>query len=336
MPELNLLPHRRHRRVGDPQGRRQGQGPAGRRAARSSATPRASRTSRRPRTSSRRPSAAVLDPKNYRYTPAAGLPELREAIAAKTAARQRPRGRRLAGHRDQRRQAGGLPVVRDARRRGRRGARCRRPYWTTYPEAIKLAGGVPVEVFAGSRPGLPRHRRAARGRPHRRAPRCCCSCRRRTRPAPSTRPEQTRAIGEWALEHGIWVISRRDLPEPRLRRRRAPSRSSRPCPALADTHDPRQRRREDLRDDRLARRAGWSARPTPSRRAAQPAVAPLVERLEHLAARGDRGAHRPAGCGRGDAPGLRPPPQAHRRRAQRDRRLSRARPRRARSTCTPT
>ena len=23
------------------------------------------------------------------------------------------------------------------------------PYWTTYPEAIRLAGGVPVEVFAG-------------------------------------------------------------------------------------------------------------------------------------------------------------------------------------------
>ena len=41
--------------------------------------------------------AAVRDPKNYRYTPAAGLPELREAIAAKTLRDSRPRGRRQPG-----------------------------------------------------------------------------------------------------------------------------------------------------------------------------------------------------------------------------------------------
>ena len=35
---------------------------------------------------------------------------------------------------------------------------CRRPYWTTYPEAIALAGGVPVEVATDVAAGLPRHR----------------------------------------------------------------------------------------------------------------------------------------------------------------------------------
>ena len=91
---------------------------------------------------------ACRDPRNHRYTPAGGLPELKEAIVAKT---QRDSGYEVdagpgAGH--QRRQAGDLRGVRDDPRPGRRGDRCPAPYWTTYPEAIRLAGGVPVEVLA--------------------------------------------------------------------------------------------------------------------------------------------------------------------------------------------
>ncbi len=72
--------------------RRQGQGAEGRRRARSSASAPASPTSRRPATSSRPPSPACRDPKNHRYTPAAGLPELREAIVDE----DRPRHRRAS------------------------------------------------------------------------------------------------------------------------------------------------------------------------------------------------------------------------------------------------
>ena len=81
------------------------------------------------------------------------------------------------------------------------------PYWTTYPEAIQLADGVPVELLDHRGRRLPRHRRAARGGAHRRAPRRWCSCRRATRPAPCTREAEVEAIGRWAVEHGIWVVT---------------------------------------------------------------------------------------------------------------------------------
>ena len=84
------------------------------------------------------------------------------------------------------------------------------PYWTTYPEAIKLAGGVP---------GRGHHRRddaatwppSSSSRPRaRRARRCCCSSRRPTRPARSTRPTQVardRPVGRRARASG-WSPTR--------------------------------------------------------------------------------------------------------------------------------
>src|SRR5690606_34379592 len=91
-------------------------------------------------------SAAVLDPRNHRYTQAVGLPELREAIADKT--------RRDSGMDVQASQV----IVTNGGKQGVYQAFATlldngdeallpAPYWTTYPEAIKLAGGVPVEVF---------------------------------------------------------------------------------------------------------------------------------------------------------------------------------------------
>ena len=90
---------------------------------------------------------AARDPKNHRYTPAAGLPELREAIAAKTmrdSAYSVTADQVLVTN-------GGKHAVYVAFC-----ALCDRgdevilpaPYWTTYPEAIALAGGIPVEVVA--------------------------------------------------------------------------------------------------------------------------------------------------------------------------------------------
>ncbi|MBM7503366.1 pyridoxal phosphate-dependent aminotransferase [Agromyces aurantiacus] len=148
---------------------------------------------------------AVRDPKNHRYTPAAGLPELREAVAAKTL---RDSGLEVG--------AGQVVVTNGGKQAVYQAFQVLlddgdevlvpTPYWTTYPEAIKLAGGRQVDVFAGSHQGYlvtVEQLEAARTE--------------RTRAllfvSPSNPtgavypPEQVKAIGEWALEHGIWVIS---------------------------------------------------------------------------------------------------------------------------------
>ena len=187
-------------------------------------------------------------------------------------ARQRARGRPVADHRDQRRQAGRLS--RRSRRCSTRATRCccPTPYWTTYPEAIKLAGGVPVEVFAGRRPGLPGDGRAARGGAHPAQQGAALRVARRTRPARCAPPEQTAAIAEWAEAHGLWVIADeiyQNLTYDGAARRvdrRGRARARRP-------HHPGQRRREDLRHDGLATRMD----DRPRRRdqgGRQPAVAP--------------------------------------------------------------
>ena len=66
---------------------------------------------------------ACRDPANHHYTPTAGLPELREQIAVKTAQGLGLRGRRFAGPRHERGEAGGIPDICDPLRPGRRGAR---------------------------------------------------------------------------------------------------------------------------------------------------------------------------------------------------------------------
>ena len=130
--------------------------------------------------------AAARDPRNHRYTPAAGLPALREAVAAKTA--------RDSGYQVEPSQVlvtnGGKQAVYQAFATlidpGDE-VLLPAPYWTTYPEAIALAGGVTVPVVTDESTGYLVTRRAARGRPHRSAPRRCCSARRPTRPARCTR-----------------------------------------------------------------------------------------------------------------------------------------------------
>ncbi|MCF8529329.1 MAG: pyridoxal phosphate-dependent aminotransferase [Aquiluna sp.] len=92
---------------------------------------------------------AARDPKNHRYTPAAGLPELKEAIVEKT---KKDSGTEVSaaqvivtnGGKQAVYQA--FAVILDPQDEVLVPA----PYWTTYPEAIKLAGGKQVDVFAGS------------------------------------------------------------------------------------------------------------------------------------------------------------------------------------------
>src|SRR5215213_1907822 len=83
---------------------------------------------------------------------------------------------------------------------------CPAPYWTTYPEAITLAGGVPVVIDTDDETGFKvtvDQLEAARTD--------------RTKavlfvspdnPSGSVyTPAETKAIGEWAVERGVWVIT---------------------------------------------------------------------------------------------------------------------------------
>jgi aspartate aminotransferase len=149
--------------------------------------------------------AALADPKNFRYTPAAGLPELREAIAAKTL--------RDSGLEVKASQVivtnGGKQAVYEAFATlldpGDE-VLVPTPYWTTYPEVIRLAGGVQVDVFAGAEQGyLVTVDQLEAARTDRTKVLLFVSPSNPTGAVYS--PEQTKAIGEWADQNGLWVIS---------------------------------------------------------------------------------------------------------------------------------
>ena len=97
--------------------------------------------------------AACHDPRNHRYTPTAGLAELREAIAAKTA---RDSGLEISPRQVLVTNGGKHAVYNTFATLLDPGDEVLvpTPYWTTYPESIRLAGGVPVEVLAGSSSGF--------------------------------------------------------------------------------------------------------------------------------------------------------------------------------------
>ena len=93
--------------------------------------------------------AAVVNPANYKYSPTPGLPELRQAIASKTL--------RDSGYEVEPEQVvvtnGGKQAVYEAFQlivNDGDEVIIPSPYWTSYPEMVKLAGGKPVEVFAGA------------------------------------------------------------------------------------------------------------------------------------------------------------------------------------------
>jgi aspartate/methionine/tyrosine aminotransferase len=148
---------------------------------------------------------AARDPKFHRYTPAAGLPELREAIAVKT--------KRDSGFSVDASQVlvtvGGKYAVFVAF-----AALCDpgdevivpAPYWTTYPEAVSLAGGVSVVVDTTEETEFkvtveqlekvrtPRTKVLLFVSPD--------------NPSGAVySPEETIAIGKWAVQHGIWVVT---------------------------------------------------------------------------------------------------------------------------------
>ncbi|MDH6531926.1 aspartate aminotransferase [Aurantimicrobium minutum] len=148
---------------------------------------------------------AVKDPKNHRYTPAAGLPELRQAIADKT---KRDSGWAVDPSQVVVTNGGKQAVYQAFATLLDPGDEVLvpTPYWTTYPEAIKLAGGVQVDVFAGAEQNyLVTVEQLEAARTDKTKVLLFVSPSNPTGAVYS--PEQTKAIGEWAQKHGLWIIA---------------------------------------------------------------------------------------------------------------------------------
>ena len=217
---------------------------------------------------------AARDPRNHRYTPAAGLPELREAVAAKTL---RDSGYEVTASQVLVTNGGKQAVYQAFATLIDPGDEVLlpAPYWTTYPEAIALAGGVAVPVLTDESSGyLASVEQLEAARTPRTKALLFCSP---SNPTGAVYPrEQVEAIGRWAVEHGIWVIT--DEIYEHLTYDGVRGRVDAGRRAGAGRHLHRgQRRRQDLRDDRLA--GGLADRPGRRHEGGrEPAVAPDVER----------------------------------------------------------
>ena len=148
---------------------------------------------------------AARDPRNHRYTPAAGLPELREAVAVKT---KRDSGYEVAANQVLVTNGGKQAVYQAFATIVDPGDEVLlpAPYWTTYPESIALAGGVVVPVLTDESSGyLASVEQLEAARTPRTKVLLFCSP---SNPTGAVYPrEQVEAIGRWAVEHGIWVIT---------------------------------------------------------------------------------------------------------------------------------
>jgi aspartate aminotransferase len=149
--------------------------------------------------------AAVREPRWHRYTPAGGLPELKEAIAAKTLRDSgyavRP-GQVLVTNGGKQALYNTFAALLDPGDEALLPA----PYWTTYPESIRLAGGVPVEIATDESTGYrvsleqldaavtPRTKLLVFVSP--------------SNPTGAVySPADVAAIGRWAVDRGIWVVT---------------------------------------------------------------------------------------------------------------------------------
>ena len=148
---------------------------------------------------------AAAKPANHRYTPTPGLPELRDAIVAKTL---RDSNYVITADQVLVTNGGKQAVYQSFASIIDPGDEVilPSPYWTTYPECIKLAGGISVEVFADeSQNYLVTVEQLEAARTPKTKALLFCSPSNPTGSVYSV--EQVKAIGEWALAHGIWVIS---------------------------------------------------------------------------------------------------------------------------------
>ena len=142
---------------------------------------------------------------NHRYTPTPGLPELREAIVAKT---KRDSNYDITVDQVLVTNGGKQAVYQAFATIVDPGDEVLlpSPFWTTYPEAIKLAGGKTVEVFADeSQNYLVTVEQLEAARTPKTKVLLFCSPSNPTGSVYS--PAQAKAIGEWALKNDIWIIS---------------------------------------------------------------------------------------------------------------------------------
>ncbi|MGI8995003.1 MAG: pyridoxal phosphate-dependent aminotransferase [Nocardioidaceae bacterium] len=148
---------------------------------------------------------AARDPRNHRYTPAGGLPELKEALVTKTA---RDSGYQVRPAQVLVTNGGKQAVYQTFATLLDPGDEVLlpAPYWTTYPEVIRLAGGDPVDVFADETQGyLVTVDQLEAARTDQTKALLFCSPSNPTGAVYS--PEQVRDIGRWAHENGIWVVT---------------------------------------------------------------------------------------------------------------------------------
>ncbi|OFR00425.1 pyridoxal phosphate-dependent aminotransferase [Alloscardovia sp. HMSC034E08] len=148
---------------------------------------------------------AAQDSKNHRYTATAGLPELREAIAHKTA---RDSGYEVDPQQIVVTNGGKHAVYASFQLILNEGDEVivPTPCWVSYPETIKLAGGVPVEVFADAEhtfePSIEQIEVATTERTK------AIIINSPNNPTGAVWSADTlRAIAKWAIEHDVWVIS---------------------------------------------------------------------------------------------------------------------------------
>ena len=142
---------------------------------------------------------------NHRYTPAAGLPELREAIVAKT---KRDSNYEVTADQVLVTNGGKQSVYQAFASIIDPGDEVllTAPYWTTYPECVQLAGGKAVEIFSDETQNylVTVEQLEAARTPKTKALLFCSP----SNPTGSVYSiEQVKAIGEWAVKNNIWVIS---------------------------------------------------------------------------------------------------------------------------------
>ena len=149
--------------------------------------------------------SAAAVPANHRYTPTPGLPDLRDAIVAKT---KRDSNYEITADQVLVTNGGKQSVYQAFATIIDPGDEVilPSPFWTTYPECIKLAGGKAIEVFADeSQNYLVTVEQLEAARTPKTKALLFCSPSNPTGSVYS--PEQVKAIGEWALKNNIWIIA---------------------------------------------------------------------------------------------------------------------------------
>ncbi len=149
--------------------------------------------------------AACRDPRAHKYSPTAGLAELREAVAAKT---KRDSGLEVTASQVLVTNGGKQAIANSFAVLCDPGDEVVviAPYWTTYPESIRLAGGVPVVVVTDAASGfLATVEQLEAVRTSRTKVLLFVSP---SNPTGAVYPRVAiEAIGRWAAEHELWVLT---------------------------------------------------------------------------------------------------------------------------------